>query len=50
MPVQINMTIARHNAEELPAVLELVRGLGAEPCILSCWFPSAAVSKSPRRR
>jgi radical SAM protein with 4Fe4S-binding SPASM domain len=30
MPVQINMTIARHNAEELPKVLELVRGLGAD--------------------
>ncbi len=30
MPVQINMTIARHNAVELPKVLELVRGLGAD--------------------
>ena len=30
MPVQINMTIARHNAVELPNVLELVRGLGAD--------------------
>ena len=30
MPVQINMTIARHNAAELPAVLEMVRGLGAD--------------------
>ena len=30
MPVQINMTIARHNAVELPTVLELVRGLGAD--------------------
>jgi radical SAM protein with 4Fe4S-binding SPASM domain len=30
MSVQINMTIARHNAHQLPAVLELVRGLGAD--------------------
>jgi radical SAM protein with 4Fe4S-binding SPASM domain len=30
MPVQINVTIARHNAEELPKVLELVRNLGAD--------------------
>ena len=30
MPVQINMTIAKHNAVELPAVLEMVRGLGAD--------------------
>jgi AdoMet-dependent heme synthase len=30
MPVQINMTIARHNAVELPGVLEMVRGLGAD--------------------
>jgi radical SAM protein with 4Fe4S-binding SPASM domain len=30
MPVQINMTIAKHNAAELPAVLEMVRGLGAD--------------------
>jgi radical SAM protein with 4Fe4S-binding SPASM domain len=30
MPVQINMTIARHNAAELPKVLEMVRGLGAD--------------------
>ena len=30
MPVQINMTIARHNAVELPAVLDMVRGLGAD--------------------
>ena len=30
MPVQINMTIARHNADELPKVLELVRNLGAD--------------------
>ncbi len=30
MSVQINMTIARHNAHELPAVLELARDLGAD--------------------
>jgi radical SAM protein with 4Fe4S-binding SPASM domain len=30
MPVQINMCIAKHNAVELPNVLELVRGLGAD--------------------
>ncbi len=30
MPVQINMTIARHNAVELPKVLDMVRGLGAD--------------------
>src|SRR6202158_5342247 len=30
MPVQINMTIAKHNAVELPKVLEMVRGLGAD--------------------
>ncbi|HYX69112.1 MAG TPA: radical SAM protein [Terriglobales bacterium] len=30
MSVQINMTIARHNAHELPAVLDLARGLGAD--------------------
>jgi len=30
MAVQINMTIARHNAVELPKVLELVRTLGAD--------------------
>jgi len=30
MPVQINMCIAKHNAVELPKVLELVRGLGAD--------------------
>ena len=30
MSVQINMTIARHNARQLPAVLELARSLGAD--------------------
>ena len=30
MSVQINMTIARHNARQLPQVLELARGLGAD--------------------
>jgi AdoMet-dependent heme synthase len=30
MSVQINMTIARHNAHQLPAVLELAKGLGAD--------------------
>lgn len=30
MSVQINTTIARHNAHELPAVLELARSLGAD--------------------
>ncbi len=30
MSVQINMTIARHNAKQLPAVLNLVRDLGAD--------------------
>jgi AdoMet-dependent heme synthase len=30
IPVQINMTIARHNAPELPKALEMVRGLGAD--------------------
>jgi radical SAM protein with 4Fe4S-binding SPASM domain len=30
MSVQINMTIARHNAEQLPRVLELARSLGAD--------------------
>ena len=30
MSVQINMTIARHNAHQLPAVLQLARTLGAD--------------------
>ena len=30
MAVQINMTIARHNAKELPAVLDMVRRIGAD--------------------
>jgi radical SAM protein with 4Fe4S-binding SPASM domain len=30
MSVQINMTIARHNARQLPAVLDLARRLGAD--------------------
>lgn len=30
MQVQINMTIARHNASQLPAVLELAKNLGAD--------------------
>lgn len=30
LPVQINMTIARHNVTELPKVLDMVRGLGAD--------------------
>lgn len=30
MSVQINTTIARHNAHQLPAVLELVRSIGAD--------------------
>ena len=30
MSVQINMTIARHNAHQLPAVLDLARHLGAD--------------------
>ncbi len=30
MPVQINMTIARHNAKQLPEVLDMVRTLGAD--------------------
>ena len=30
MSVQINMTIARHNAHQLPAVLDLARGIGAD--------------------
>jgi len=30
MSVQINMTIARHNAHQLPAVLDLARNLGAD--------------------
>ncbi len=30
MSLQINMTIARHNARELPAVLDLVRQIGAD--------------------
>jgi radical SAM protein with 4Fe4S-binding SPASM domain len=30
MSVQINMTIAKHNAHQLPAVLELARRLGAD--------------------
>jgi AdoMet-dependent heme synthase len=30
MSVQINMTIARHNAHQLPAVLEMARNLGAD--------------------
>ncbi len=30
MPVQINMTIARHNARQLPDVLQMVRNLGAD--------------------
>lgn len=30
MSVQINMTIARHNARQLPQVLDLARGLGAD--------------------
>jgi radical SAM protein with 4Fe4S-binding SPASM domain len=30
MSVQINMTIARHNAQQLPAVLDMARQLGAD--------------------
>ena len=30
MSVQINMTIARHNARQLPQVLDLAKGLGAD--------------------
>jgi radical SAM protein with 4Fe4S-binding SPASM domain len=30
MPVQINTTIARHNAHQLPAVLELAKSIGAD--------------------
>src|SRR5438046_4003272 len=30
MSLQINMTIARHNARQLPEVLELARSLGAD--------------------
>ena len=30
MSVQINMTIARHNAHQLPAVLDMARSLGAD--------------------
>jgi radical SAM protein with 4Fe4S-binding SPASM domain len=30
MSVQINMTIARHNARQLPAVLELAKSIGAD--------------------
>ena len=30
MPVQISMTVAKHNAAELPQVLEMVRSLGAD--------------------
>ena len=30
MSVQINMTIARHNAHQLPQVLDMARGLGAD--------------------
>jgi AdoMet-dependent heme synthase len=30
MPVQINMTIAKHNGAQLPAVLELAKTLGAD--------------------
>jgi radical SAM protein with 4Fe4S-binding SPASM domain len=30
MAVQINMTIARHNAKQLPAVLDMVRSIGAD--------------------
>jgi radical SAM protein with 4Fe4S-binding SPASM domain len=30
MAVQINMTIARHNAKQLPAVLDMVRRIGAD--------------------
>jgi len=30
MSLQINMTIARHNAHELPAVLELAKSMGAD--------------------
>ena len=30
MSVQINMTIARHNAHQLPAVLDMARALGAD--------------------
>jgi len=30
MSVQINMTIARHNAQQLPQVLELARSIGAD--------------------
>jgi radical SAM protein with 4Fe4S-binding SPASM domain len=30
MSLQINMTIARHNAHQIPAVLELAKGIGAD--------------------
>jgi MoaA/NifB/PqqE/SkfB family radical SAM enzyme len=32
MSVQINMTIARHNAHQLPQVFELAKSLGLMPC------------------
>ena len=38
MSVQINMTIARHNAHQLPAVLEMARRLARTLSTRFCWF------------
>ena len=44
--VQINATIAHHNAAELPKVLEMVRGLGAD-APPSCWYQWAVEAVMP---
>ena len=48
--VQINTTIARHNAHQLPDVLTLARTSAPMRCTRSCWFRSAAAWISRRSR
>ena len=51
MPVQINMTIARHNAAQLPArCWTWCANSAPTRCTPSCWCPSAAAWTSPRSR
>ena len=53
MPLQINMTIARHNAAELPQVLEMARSLGVDalhtflPAPVGCGMAIAESQRIP---
>ena len=50
MSVQINMTIAKHNAKRFRAVLELSRDLERMRCTRSCWYRWVAAWISRRSR